>query len=297
MNHSLENTTNLSFEDNCSLSLPQGIALIAANGLICVLGTIGNLMVCVAVLADHRLRRSSNYLLFSLAIAIICGPILLANLGRRTFLPDCASRHLETAYSILANFSCFASVLHLAAVSVDRFIAVCFSLLHRTLMNNCGIYTMLFVSWTIPLLSPVLRVALPSSFPSAIVAYGSFALGYGIIILSYVIIVAFLLYRKWKTRKIRVQPRSRNRNWCREVRVSHTLAVITVVFTMCWMPVMTALFATGKPLFKMNGPVHMWLRTLALSNSVMNFVIYSVKKRDFRNAYGKICKCYQMCCS
>ncbi|XP_068696696.1 adenosine receptor A2b-like [Montipora foliosa] len=304
MNHSLENTTNLLFKDNCSLSLPQGIALIAVNGLICVLGTIGNLMVCVAVLADHRLRRSSNYLLFSLAIADLivtttCEPLLLVNLGSRTFLQDCASRHLEIAFSISASISCFVSVLHLAAVSVDRFIAVCFSLRHRTLMNNCGMRTiaMLFVSWTIPLLSPILRIALPPSFPSAMVAFWSFALGYGIIIFSYLMIVAFLFYVKAETRKIRVQPRSRDKNWWKEVRVARTLAMVTGVFTVCWVPLMTALFAPGKPLFKINGPVHMWLRTLALSNSVMNFVIYTVKMPDFRNAYGKICKCEKMCSS
>ena len=36
---------------------------------------------------------------------------------------------------------------------------------------------------------------------------------------------------------------------------------------------------------KLNGPLHMWLQTLALSNSAMIFLIYSGKIGDFRDAF------------
>ena len=51
---------------------------------------------------------------------------------------------------------------------------------------------------------------------------------------------------------------------------------------------MTALFAAGKLLMKGNGPLHMWLRTVALSNSAMNFLIYSARIRDFKDSYATI---------
>lgn len=295
MNQSLANARNLSLEDNCFLPLFQGVALFTVNGLISVLGTLGNLMVCVAVLADRRLRRTSHCLLVSLAIAdltvtMICEPLFLKNLFRRTFLQGCAISQLEFAYSILANTSCYASVVHLACVSVDRFIAVLFPLQHGPLMNNRGLYTLLVISWTIPISSPVFRIALPASFPSAIVASGAFALSYIIIIFSYLLIVAFLFYLKNKRQNIRTRSRSGHGKWSMEVRVTRTLAIVIGVFTICWMPLMAGLFATGKPLFKMNGPVHMWLRTLALSNSAMNFVIYTVRMPDFRKAYDKMYK-------
>ena len=73
-----------------------------------------------------------------------------------------------------------------------------------------------------------------------------------------------------------------------EVRVAVMLAVVIGVFTACWVPVMTAMFASSKPLTKRNGPLHMWLRTLSLSNSAMNFFIYSAVIRDFRDAYAGI---------
>lgn len=299
MNQSLANARNLSLADSCFLPLFQGIALFTVNCLISVFGTLGNLMVCIAVLVDRRLRRISHRLLVSLAIAdlivtMICEPLFLKNLFHRTFLQGCAISQLEFAYSILANTSCYASVVHLACVSVDRFIAVLFPLQHGPLMNNCGLFTMLVISWTIPISSPIFRMALPESFPSAIVASGAFALSYLIIIFSYLLIVVFLFYLKNKRRNIRTRSRSRPGKWSMEVRVTRTLAIVIGVFTACWMPLMAAMFATGKPLFKMNGPVHMWLRTLALSNSAMNFVIYTVRMPDFRQAYDKI---YKKLCS
>ena len=66
-----------------------------------------------------------------------------------------------------------------------------------------------------------------------------------------------------------------------EVRVTCTLAIATGVFTVCWVPIIT-LFAIEK---WRNTPLHLWLTTVALSNSAMNFLIYSAKMWDFRNAY------------
>ena len=71
-----------------------------------------------------------------------------------------------------------------------------------------------------------------------------------------------------------------------EVRIAYTMAVAMGTFTACWIPLIIAMgFCTGKPLVKRNIHLLMWLRTLALSNSAMNFLIYSAKMRDFRNAY------------
>ena len=47
-------------------------------------------------------------------------------------------------------------------------------------------------------------------------------------------------------------------------------------------------FITGKSLVEKYGPAYMWIRPLALSNSAMNFVIYSARIRDFRDAYISI---------
>ena len=61
-------STNLS-ENDCSLPFADGVSLIAVNATVGLFGTLGNLLVCVAVATNPCLRRSSNFLLVSLAIA------------------------------------------------------------------------------------------------------------------------------------------------------------------------------------------------------------------------------------
>ena len=82
--------TNLS-ENDCSLPFAHGADLIAVNATVGLFGTLGNLLVCVAVATNPRLRRSSNFLLVSLAIAdlivtMVCEPIFLVILVDRTFI-------------------------------------------------------------------------------------------------------------------------------------------------------------------------------------------------------------------
>ena len=266
--------------------------MITANAIVCVFGSLGNLLVCFAIVTNPRLRRCSNYLLFSLAIAdlivtLVCEPLLLEMFYNRTFVHGCKPS-LERLYSILANLSCSASVVHLACISVDRFIAVVFPLHHEIVMKRCGLKIMLIASWAFPISVPVLMVVLPPSFPKPFLAIASFAFSYFVVIFSYLLIMVFLLIHKRKRKRLRARAVSVDPSPHMEIRVACTLAIVIGVFTACWVPVMTLLFAAGKSLMKRNGPLHMWLRTLALSNSAMNFLIYSARIRDFKDSYVAI---------
>lgn len=301
MNNSSESAhevpSNLSTE-GCSLSVAHGIALITTNTTVGVLGTFGNLLVCMAVVTNPRLRRSSNYLLFSLAIADLivtlgCEPLVVAVVAKITFFGDCAKK-IEDPYKILSRLSCTASVVHMAAISVDRFLAVVFPLRHETIMDKYGLKIMLIISWGFPVSVPIMSAVLPPSFPKAFMAAGTFGLSYFTVITFYLLIVAYLYKVKKKRNRLRSRPLSVDVNSRVEIRVACTLAIVIGVFTACWFPLMISLFATGKSLLKPNGPAHMWIRTLALSNSAMNFLIYTARIRDFWEAYAVVCR--KMCC-
>ncbi|XP_020630523.1 adenosine receptor A2a-like [Orbicella faveolata] len=297
MNQTSSNpSTNLS-QGGCSLPVAHGVALITANTSVGVFGTFGNLLVCVAVVTNSRLRRASNYLLFSLAIAdlivtMICEPLVVVILGKITFSNDCAT-NLEHAYKMLSSLSGSASVVHMAAISVDRFLVVRLPLCHEIFMEKFGLKIMLIASWAFPVTVPILSAVLPDSFPKAFLGLATFALSYAIIMVFYALIVAFLI----KLRKERNQQTPRTLsvqiNYRVEIHVAFTLAIVIGVFTLCWFPLVIALFAAGKSLVKPQGAAHMWIRTVALSNSAMNFLIYSLRIADFRQAYGAICR--KMC--
>ena len=246
-----EPASNLSSED-CFLPVAHGVALISANSFVGVLGTFGNLLVCVAVATNLRLRRPSNFLLFSLAIAdlivtMVCEPLVVAILAKITFFNDCAA-NLELLYKISSRVSCSASVVHLAAISVDRLLAVIYPLRHEIFMEKNGLKIMLIASWTFSIAVPIISAAVPDSFPKAFLGAGTFGLSYIIIIVSYALIVAFLFRLKRKRRQRKGQPLSVHVNSRVEARVACTLAIVIAVFTACWFPLVISLFAAGKPL-------------------------------------------------
>ena len=271
---------NVSSANSCSLPMAHGIPLILVNAIVCVLGSLGNLLVCLAIATNSRLRRASNYLLFSLAIAdliitFVCEPIVLEYISYLTFFHECKRGPQLRVYSISSGISCQSSVLHLAAISLDRFIAVAFPLRHKIFMEKGGLKIMLIASWSIPILTSVLPniISTGSTPVFYFINIGIFAFSGLIILFFHFLIVLVLLYYSKKKKHIRVRAFS--------VRVTCTLAIATGVFIVCWAPIITVL-AVDK---WRRSPLHFWLQTLALSNSAMNFVIYSARMRDFKVAY------------
>ena len=274
---------------DCSLPVGHGIALMMANSVAAVIGTFGNLLVCVAVLyTNPRLRSWSNILLVSLAVAdlivtMVCQPLVVAIVGKKTFAGDCAES-LELAYVVSSNLSCAASVMHLGVISVDRFLAVIFPLRRSRMMKNMKI--MLIVAWGVPIAFASLRV--PFLQETSYMVFVMFVLTYSLIIGCYASIMIFLIKEKKTNLAVRGKTSVVVNNKI-ERQVALTLAIVIGVFTAFWLPMIVVFFGSGESLVKMYGPAYMWIRTLALSNSAVNFLIYSARIRDFRDAFALIC--------
>ena len=77
----------------------------------------------------------------------------------------------------------------------------------------------------------------------------------------------------------------------REFRVAKTLAVITVVYIICLLPVYMTLLVTvlknDNHLPKLVFPLTLWL---LLCNSGVNPILYAVFNTNFRNSFKKILK-------
>ena len=136
---------------------------------------------------------------------------------------------------------------------------------------------MLIASWSIPILASVLPniIKIPTGYTPVFhfIRIGIFVFScLSSFFFHFLIVVALLYYRK-KTKQLRARTVS--------VRVTCTLAIATGVFIVCWAPIITVL-AVDK---WRRSPLHFWLQTLALSNSAMNFVIYSARIGDFKDAY------------
>ena len=113
-------------------------------------------------------------------------------------------------------------------------------------------------------------------FPNAV------AVGYIVVFVCYFLIVISLV----RHRKIRRQLTSTETNSHTEVRIAITLAIVIAVFTASWFPLIVTFICTVKRY----GIASMWIRTLALSNSAMNFVIYGSRMQSFREGFVTICR-------
>ena len=270
--------------NSCSLPMAHGIPLILVNAIVCVLGSLGNLLVCLAIATNSRLRRASNYLLFSLAVAdlivtLISEPIYLECISRLTFFHKCRTSTETLVYEVLVSLSFQTSFLHVASISIDRFVAVAFPLRHKILMEKGGLKIMLIASWSIPILNSVLFLIIPTgSTPvSYLIRVGIFLFSGSTIFFFHFLIVVVLLYYRKKTKQLRARTVS--------VRVTCTLAIATGVFIVCWVPITTVLAVEKPPTLPQGSPLYFWFETLALSNSAINFVIYSARIGDFKDAY------------
>ena len=73
-----------------------------------------------------------------------------------------------------------------------------------------------------------------------------------------------------------------------ERRVTVTIAIVVVIFTVCWFPLLYLRSAFAEENF---GVAYNWARTLALSNSSMNPWIYCFRIAEFREAYRRLLRC------
>ena len=122
---------NVSWAISCSLPLTHSIPLLTVNAIVGVLGSPGNFLVCLAIATNSRQHRSSNYLLFGLAItnlidALICKPIVLDFISLLTFFHEWRTSNKQLVYHVLVGLSCQTSYLHLVTISIDRFVVVAF---------------------------------------------------------------------------------------------------------------------------------------------------------------------------
>ena len=142
-------------------------------------------------------------------------------------------------------------------------------------IQSSHLKVMLIVSWSIPILASVLSFIIPPA-SSFVLSFGFLIFAFGdlsIFFFQFLVLVV-LLHRKKTTKQLTARPVSMKLTIRIEVRVTCTLAIATGVFTICWVPPMIVLVFAAKTL-NLNGPLYMWLQTLALSNSAMNFLIYS----------------------
>jgi len=282
--------------NKCVFPIEHGIPIVIINIIFSIFGTVGNFLIIMVVWKTPKLRRVSNFLLLSLAVAdllvtIIAQPMQVTTVAAKTFGHFCIPQ-VDFTYDIMANFSCSCSLFHLAAISIDRAIVIAKPHDYQSIMAKKGVRAMIGGCWGIALLFVSLRVPFPETL---ILSVAMIFISYFTITVSYTIIL-FQITREKVSRHMHdgCSPNV-SRNARMERRVAGTIAIVILVFSICWFPLVGFYVSMKEGLLRtLAGIPYMWIRTILLLNSSMNFLIYSFRIDHFRSAYKRmVCKWIQ----
>lgn len=281
MNHS----SNESHLDDCLLPVSHIIALIPINILSSVVGTIGNSLVIATVYTNKSLQIIPNFWLASMAVADLMvtalgQPLLIAFWGLHVNR-ECNEPVSET-FRVVGNMSCSASVLHLCFISIDRCLVIVRPVQSKAIRTLKRFKLALLIAWIVPVIYGVLRMSVIKKATSYFTVVAA-AICYLTIICCYTLII----FKVWNRDVVHSHARQ-SASQLVERRVTVTVAIVVIVFTICWIPLMYLRSAYAQSNV---GVAYNWARTLALSNSAMNPWIYCLRMEAFLTNYKRLLKC------
>lgn len=263
-------------------------------GILGVLITLENLLVCFLVYRFRKLRTFTNGFVVSLAISdILFGAVLI---------PVNVADQLNPANGYLVSFILFANVTNLFAVTLDRYLAVMNSLRYSYTMTKHFV-KILLTAWILPI--PLSLVPLFWNNKRGITAetvYLFFIVG-GVVVPYIFILFAYIKIFRQVARQVKnlaklatydnqQQAAREGRRVTGEARVARVFAMIAGIFVISWMPVF---FMTAADAVERSNIVPTVLSTISwytmTAGSLLNAAVYAFFKRDFRNAFLRLFRC------
>uniref|UniRef100_A0A8D3CRD9 G-protein coupled receptors family 1 profile domain-containing protein n=1 Tax=Scophthalmus maximus TaxID=52904 RepID=A0A8D3CRD9_SCOMX len=273
-----DNTTYI-FSSNPSLTC---VLVYIFLGSLSVATICGNLLVITSIIYFKQLHTPTNYLILSLAVADLLVGVLVFPFSMVFTVTSCLY-HEDLFCKIRDSFDvllCTSSILNLCCISIDRYYAVCQPLTYRSKINAHATVIMIMVSWGISVLiwywynnsdvliantmGPVFSFYLPA------------------IIMLCIYFKIFLVAQKQVNS---IQSTKSGATVSRmERKATKTLATVMGVFLLCLTPYFLCIVFQPLAYYPPPIPVTETLNWLALSNSMLNPLIYAFFYSWFRSA-------------
>ncbi|XP_005993445.3 histamine H2 receptor [Latimeria chalumnae] len=310
MEKNSSNTEDLKHVDTSSVII--GLIL----GTVTVITIFGNVVVCLAVGFDRKLRSLTNCFIVSLAITDLLLGLLV--------LPFSAVKELSSEWyfgSIFCNIYisldvmlCTASILNLFMISLDRYYAVTAPLRYAMLATPFRVAVAMVFIWVVSLMLSFLPIHLGWNTLNSTVqnvdhetectfelnkvyvlvdALGTFYIPLVIMCITY--------YRIFKIAREQAK-RINNLTCCNSIRqttvkehkATVTLAIVMGAFIICWFPYFTVFTYEGIRGIRINPTSSSIVLWLGYTNSTLNPILYAALNRDFRTAYQRLLRCWRV---
>ena len=280
----------------------EQFALILSCTVLSLVIIFGNVLVMAAFRINSRLRTGTYKFLASLALSdFLVGSISLPMWIYISTNPSRLPSQLMTVYLTLDIFSSMASISHLMAISVERFIAVSRPFLFERLSGrqyNLTLMSVWLYGAVVGALFPIQKqLALRKMYAPAIFAAG-FALP--LLIISAMYVGTFRVAR----RLIHLPPphlfgESEHENekklMQQEYKVALTLFIITSLFFLLWLPQFTTTMVAAFGMLRLPkdevGRIVATSKFLHYLNSALNPFVYAYRDKEMRRTFKRLLTC------
>jgi hypothetical protein len=288
-----------------NISAPTSLSITSATicSVLTVTAILGNVLVLLAVIIDpnRNLRSPFNFLVANLAAAdLIVGCFALpmsVEFYVREALVGTSVQSWDHARRVGYFISCTASLLSLAALTVDRFIAITYPMKYRAKLSPKRTLIVSISLWTISSAFPFLY------FKVGYLKY-QFVFANTAVIATFVVLC--LTYAKvFKSFKTQVQRwdtlhnsneenKLKIRTMLWEKKVTKTFLIMLTLFISCFLPSLLLIYIISF-CGNCNCVFIHWARDinyyLTMANSSMNPFVFAWRLKTYKNAFLKILTC------
>ena len=261
-----------------------------------IVGSLGNIFMILAIHRTPTLRNVCGILIANVAVSdlmvtAVVMPLLVFVLIQG-FFDKCMIHAPIFAAWIIALFSASSSLLTLTTLSVDRCFAICHPMKHKTIVTVSKAKIAIAMTWIKSLTLPLLETFYTGSALAKFLQVIGLACSYSIIIVSGIFTIRNVransrqiasLHQDQGTSRLAAGLSQRNK------QVAKTIALVVVVFTLCWIPFA---YLTGIEISEdRNDRIYFWFATVGLANSTVNPWIYFCRQPNYRKALKSLLRC------
>ncbi|KAJ8009697.1 hypothetical protein DPEC_G00094200 [Dallia pectoralis] len=295
------------------LELPN-IVYMVTEVVIATLSTLGNLLVCVAVGFNRKLRTVTNCFLVSLAVADMCVGALAIPCAILTSMgvPQHNLYLCLLMLSVLITLT-QSSIFSLLAIAVERYIAILQPFRYCVIMTPRNAMVVILVTWALAFLIGLVPLMGWHKQPpdsgyclfvlvvdmTYMVYFNFFACVLAPLVVMFIIYAQIFATVKRQLRCVAaaggaagVKGRTAGAN--RELKTATLLFLVLFLFAACWVPLhIINCFLLLCP--GCHVPLELLLAAIILShaNSAVNPFLYAYKMTTFRNTFRAILQCFR----